>query len=80
MEKLLTFILNGLTGKDKFEIKETPEEGHDIISVKIPTSDMGLVIGKGGNTIKAIQTLLRVKARLENRFINLNIEEAVAES
>ncbi|PIP57013.1 RNA-binding protein, partial [Candidatus Woesebacteria bacterium CG22_combo_CG10-13_8_21_14_all_45_10] len=35
--------------------------------LKVPPEDMGLVIGKGGTTIKAIRNLIRVRATLEKR-------------
>jgi uncharacterized protein len=75
MKELLNFILQKITGKDDFEITESEEEGKITLEVQILPEDMGLVIGKGGNTIKAIQTLLRVKGRIENKFVDLNVRE-----
>lgn len=41
--------------KDERLLKEAVEAGHALVTVQVPDADVGLVIGKGGATIKAIQ-------------------------
>jgi len=78
MTDLLKFILEEITGSKDFDISETEEEGRVIIEVKADPANMGLIIGKGGNTIKAIQTLLRVRGRVENKMVSLSVSEKIS--
>lgn len=75
MRELLEFILDGLLGKEKYEVKETNEEGRITYGLKTNPENMGLIIGKGGRMIKSIRNLLKVRATLEKSVVNLNIEE-----
>ncbi|OGM21049.1 hypothetical protein A2714_01810 [Candidatus Woesebacteria bacterium RIFCSPHIGHO2_01_FULL_38_9] len=75
MNGLLTFLVQGITGNKDFTIEESEEEGQVNLRVILPTSDIGLVIGKGGQTIKAIQTLVRVRGRLEDKIVQVFVEE-----
>ncbi len=75
MKELLRFIIEGITGYNDFEIT-SEEEGDKInLNVEIDQEYMGLVIGKGGKTIKAIQDILRVKGRLEDKMVFINVRE-----
>lgn len=38
-----------------------------------PEENAGMVIGKGGGTIKAIRNILRVKATLEKKGVSVNL-------
>lgn len=46
-----------------------------LITLKVDPADMGKVIGRNGNTAKAIRTLLRVVGMKNNARVNLKIEE-----
>jgi len=46
-----------------------------LLKLKVHKDDMGRVIGKQGETAKAIRTLLRVIGMTENARVNLKIEE-----
>lgn len=76
MRDLLEFILEGIVDKEKFSIEESEEDGKVTLKVIADSDITGLIIGKEGKTVKAIQNLLRVRARLENKSIFLNIESA----
>jgi uncharacterized protein len=75
MKDLLTYILTGITGSEDFKIEETEKDGQIELSISVKPELMGLIIGKGGNTIKAIQTVLRVKGRIENKLIHISVLE-----
>jgi predicted RNA-binding protein YlqC (UPF0109 family) len=75
MKELAEFIVSNIIPKGKFDISENVEDGHVQISIKADTAVIGLLIGKAGNTIKAIQTLLRVKGRLEDKLVNVDVSE-----
>lgn len=76
MDELLKFILQGISGKEIPFTKSEGEQGQIVYEVTPETSDMGLIIGKGGKTVKAIQDILRVRARLENKYVSLRIHDS----
>lgn len=73
MRDLLKFILEGILGNTNFEIKEKEESGTDILEVSVSPDEAGLVIGKGGQTIKSIQNIVRVRARKENKSVFVKV-------
>lgn len=73
MKDLLTYILEGILGNKDFEISEDEDSERTTLSVKTRTEDLGLIIGKGGMTIKAIQTLLRVRGRIDNKLVDVKV-------
>ncbi len=76
MKDLLEYIITNLVSKpDAVEIKENQEEGTVEFELKVDPEDMGLVIGKKGQTIRAIRKLLTVRAIAENVRVNLNLVE-----
>src|SRR3989339_1701541 len=46
-----------------------------LIMLKVDPADMGKIIGRSGNTAKAIRSLLRVVGVKNNARVNLKIEE-----
>lgn len=52
--------------------RKTDEMGV-LITLKVDPSDMGKVIGREGNTAKALRTLLRVVGMKNNARVNLKI-------
>lgn len=75
MEELLNFLLTEITGEEDFEIEKIEEDGVLNFNVKADTEHMGLIIGKNGKTIKAIQEIMRVRGKLEDKGVYVNIEE-----
>ena len=69
MKDLLDFIVKNILSKDsKYEIIE--EDNGSIVTLTINTADDegGMIIGKGGKVIKAIRNLLRIKAKVKNKY------------
>ena len=75
MKDLLDFILKGLLNGADYSIEETEEEGRIVYSIKTEAENAGLVIGKGGKMIKAIRNLLKVRATLEKKVVNVVLSE-----
>ena len=46
-----------------------------LMTLRVDPADMGKIIGRDGNTAKAIRTLLRVVGLKNNARVNLKIEE-----
>ena len=76
MKDLLEFIAKNLVTKpEAVSIDEQIEEGNVNLNLTVDPSDMGLIIGKNGQTIRAIRKLLTVRAIAENVRINLQLVE-----
>jgi len=76
MKKLAKFLLNSIVeDPKKVEINQKEEEGLSILNIKVPSENIGKVIGKNGRTIKALTSLIRIKAIKEGKRINLEVQE-----
>jgi predicted RNA-binding protein YlqC (UPF0109 family) len=76
MNKLLNFLISGITGSDKFQIDEDADGDRITFVIKAEKELMGLIIGKHGETIKALRNIVKIKAALENKLINIEVSEA----
>lgn len=56
-------------------IDRTVDEMGVLLTLSINQADMGKIIGRSGNTAKAIRTLLRVVGMKNNARVNLKINE-----
>ncbi len=57
------------------KIDRTIDEMGVLITMTVNAADMGKIIGRQGNTAKAIRTLLRVVGMKNNARVNLKINE-----
>jgi hypothetical protein len=64
-----------VTHPDDIKIKRTVDEMGVLMTLDVHPDDMGKVIGRAGNTAKAIRILLRVVGMKNNARINLKINE-----
>ena len=74
MKDLLTFIVKGITGKKDLEIVEETEGERTHFLIGAPEDSVGIIIGKEGKTIKAIRSLLKVRATLEKKGVSVSVE------
>ena len=75
MNDLLEFLISGIIGKKNFAIEEKQETDRSDFEVKVDPSFFGLIIGKGGKTIRAIRNLLKVRATIEKKGVNISVVE-----
>ncbi|MCL5783879.1 MAG: KH domain-containing protein [Patescibacteria group bacterium] len=78
MRELLEYIVKSLVSKpEKVEIQEETIEGTVNFNLTVDSEDMGVVIGKAGQTIRSIRRLLVTRALAEDRSlrVNLNLQE-----
>ncbi len=61
--------------KDQLSVVGTTDELGVLITVKVSDKDMGKLIGKNGQTIQSIRTLLRVIGGTANQRVNLKVLE-----
>ncbi len=75
-QKFLESVVKELvTNPDDVKTTRKVDEMGVLIELTVNPSDMGTVIGKEGNTAKALRTLLRVVGAKSNARINLKIVE-----
>lgn len=82
MTDLLDYIVKSLVSNPKaVKIEEIEEDGVVHLNLTVAPEDMGLVIGKSGQTIRAIRKLLVARAMAENQGtrVNLNLQEVKLE-
>lgn len=60
---------------DDVKINRKVDEMGVLLTLDVNPADMGKIIGKSGNTAKAIRTLLRVVGMKNNARVNLKINE-----
>ena len=77
MKKLLEFIIKSIVDNPKdVKISETKDpSGILLLNLKVNQEDMGKVIGREGNIIKAVRNVLRIKATKENLRFALELTE-----
>ena len=76
MKDLLEYIVKNLITKpEAVKIDEKKADGEVNLTLTVDPTDMGLTIGKGGQTIRAIRKLLTVRAIVENVRVNLTLAE-----
>ena len=76
MKDLLNYIVTSIVSNpDAVEIDEHTDDGNIDLTLTVDNSDMGMIIGKGGQTIRAIRKLLTVRAIAENVRVNLQLSE-----
>ena len=72
----LEYIVKALVDNpDDVKIDRTVDEMGVLITMTVNSADMGKIIGRQGNTAKAIRTLLRVIGMKNNARVNLKINE-----
>lgn len=74
MKDIVEYIVKHfVTIPDAVEVKEDIQNGMVYLTLKVDPVDMGLTIGKNGQTIKAIRRLLTVKAVSDEVRVNLEL-------
>jgi len=72
----LEFVVKSLVDNPQdVKIVRTVDEMGVLMTLDVNRADMGKIIGREGNTAKAIRTLLRVVGMKNNARVNLKINE-----
>jgi hypothetical protein len=72
----LEYVVTSLVDNpNDVKIDRTVDEMGVLITMTVNPADMGKIIGRQGNTAKAIRTLLRVIGMKNNARVNLKINE-----
>ncbi len=74
--QFLEYVIKALVDNPgDVKINRTVDEMGVLLTLNVNTQDMGKIIGRMGNTAKAIRTLLRVVGMKNNARVNLKINE-----
>jgi len=75
-KEFLEYIIKGIVDyPDEVEIDRKVDEMGVLLSLRVQSDDMGQVIGKNGDTARAIRTLVRIIGLKSRARVNLKIEE-----
>jgi predicted RNA-binding protein YlqC (UPF0109 family) len=74
--QFLEYVVKGLVDNPQdVKINRTVDEMGVLMTLDVNPADMGKIIGRDGNTAKAIRTILRVVGMKNNARVNLKINE-----
>ena len=74
MVELVKFIAQSLVEKpDAVDVREVVEEDKITVELRVDPDDMGKVIGKQGKIAKAIRTVVKAAASMENMHVSVDI-------
>ncbi len=77
-QQFLEYVVKSLVDKpEKVVIKRTVDEMGVLLTLTVDPEDMGKIIGRQGNTAKAIRILLRVVGMKNNARVNLKVNEPI---
>jgi len=75
-QEFLEFVVTSLVDEPKaVKVSRVVDEMGVLLTLDVGQEDMGKIIGRQGNTAKAIRTLLRVVGMKNNARVNLKINE-----
>lgn len=75
-QEFLEYVVKALVDNpDAVKTDRKVDEMGVLITLKVDPADMGKIIGRSGQTAKAIRSLLRVVGIKNNARVNLKIEE-----
>jgi len=75
-QEFLVYVVKSLVDHpDDVQVERTVDEMGVLLTLKVSPEDMGQIIGRSGNTARAIRTLLRVVGAKNNARVNLKIYE-----
>jgi uncharacterized protein len=75
-KEFMEFILTSLIeDKDQLELSVKTDDLGVLVSIKVSDNDMGKIIGKNGQTIQALRTLLRILGGSHSQRMNLKVIE-----
>ncbi|PIR85450.1 RNA-binding protein [Candidatus Kaiserbacteria bacterium CG10_big_fil_rev_8_21_14_0_10_45_20] len=80
-QDFLEYVVKALVDNpDDVKVGRQVDEMGVLLTLDVNASDMGKVIGRSGNTAKAIRILLRVVGMKNNARVNLKINEPAGSS
>ena len=77
-QEFLEYVIKALVdAPEQVKVTRTVDEMGVLLTLEVGAVDMGKIIGRQGNTAKAVRTLLRVVGMKNNSRVNLKINEPI---
>jgi predicted RNA-binding protein YlqC (UPF0109 family) len=76
MQQLLEYLVKELTGSDEIKVEHSEEDSVNVYTISAPQSVMGLLIGREGKIIRAVRSLARARAIVDQVGIAIKLQEA----
>jgi len=74
--ELISFIVVNLVDHpDDVRIETTERDGEEVFRLHVHPEDLGQVIGKGGQTARAVRAVLQAVGAKRNRYYGFEIAE-----
>ena len=74
--QFLEFVVKAIVNNpEEVKVTRSVDERGVLMTLDVNPSDIGYVIGRQGNTIRAVRTLLKVVGAKNNSLVNLKINE-----
>lgn len=74
MQDLLEYITRKIT-QAEISVDTTEENQTRLYTIKAPKAIFGMLIGKGGKTIRAIRAVARARAIIDRENVNIQLQE-----
>ena len=76
IKKLIEFVATSLVEEQKgVKVKESRKENYTVMELSVGATDLGKIIGKNGQTARAIRTLVNAAASKAGEKIIFEIKE-----
>lgn len=73
-KELVEYIVTSLVDNpDQVSVSETDDRNTIVLEIRVASSDMGRVIGKGGKVVNSIRTLVQVLAAKQGKRVSLEV-------
>jgi predicted RNA-binding protein YlqC (UPF0109 family) len=77
-QQFLEYVIKALVDEpEQVKVIRSVDEMGVLLTLECGAADMGKIIGRQGNTAKAVRTLLRVVGMKNNSRVNLKINEPI---
>jgi len=79
MQELIEYLVKSIVSNpDDVEISQSQRASDfgkdvDVYTIKVNSEDMGLIIGKGGQTIQSVRNIAKVKAIKQGKYIDVMV-------
>ena len=81
MKDLIDYIVKQLVTKpEDVSIEEGQDEGGLVLHLNVAPEDMGIIIGKSGQTIKSLRKILAVRAMNEGTRVYLHLVDSAPQA
>jgi len=74
LKEALIFIISNIVEGDNFSVDSQMEENKIMLSVRAEKSELGKIIGRGGETATNIRKVLRAMGKKRGVFIRFTID------